>query len=123
MKPFCEIVVSSILPAVRVLITKELVQTYGLSQTKAASILGITQPAISQYSKELRGLRVQPLQTNKKVMNAIKKVSAEIASGNVKSVQLHEKFCEICEKIRKEKIVCRMHGISPDAAPCDFCFR
>jgi len=49
MKPFCEIIVAKILPAMRAIITKELMQTYGFNQTEVAQKLGITQPAISQY--------------------------------------------------------------------------
>lgn len=124
MKPFCEIIVAKILPAMRAIITKELVQTYNFNQTEVAKKLGITQPAISQYRRELRGYRVKLLLSNKEIMDSIKKLTADIALGNIKSRQIPEKFCEICEKIRKEKIICRMHeGVYPAIAPCDSCFR
>jgi len=124
MKPFCEIIVAKILPAMRAIITKELMQTYGFNQTEVALKLGITQPAISQYNRELRGYRVKLLQSNSKIMNEIKKLTAEIASGNTKSKKIPEKFCEICEKIRREKIICKLHEINyPPISPCDFCFR
>lgn len=122
MKPFCEIIVSDILPAVRALITKELIQNYGFSQIKVAKILGITQPAISQYRKELRGSNVKPLQSNKRIISIIKKTSAEIASEHMGPTQLHKNLCEICKEIRKEKIVCKIHDeLYPDVS-CDFCF-
>lgn len=124
MKPFCEIIVAKILPAMRAIITKELMQRYGLNQTEVAQKLGITQPAISQYKRELRGYRVKLLLSNKEVMNSIKKLTANIALEDIKSRQIPEKFCEICEKIRREKIICQMHeGVYPSIAPCDFCFR
>ena len=85
MKPFCEIIVAKILPAMRAIITKELMQTYGLNQTEAAKKLGITQPAISQYNRELRGYNVKLLQSNKKVIGEIKELAAAIASGKTKS--------------------------------------
>jgi len=124
MKPFCEIIVSSILPALRAIVTKNLMEDYGYSQTKAAQVLGISQPAISQYKKEIRGSGVKVLQSNKEVMKAIKKMSEEIASGNAKPIQLQKRFCEICGTIRKERIICQMHkDVYPGIAPCNLCFK
>lgn len=124
MKPFCEVIVADILPAMRALIAKELTQAYGFNQTEVSKKLGITQPAISQYKRELRGYRVKLLQSNKNIMRSIRILSQQIASGKVKSSDAHEKFCEICLMIRKEKIVCRMHEkIYPTVAYCNLCFR
>lgn len=124
MKPFCEIIVAKILPAMRAIITKELMQTYGFNQTEAAQKLGITQPAISQYNRELRGYRVKLLKSNSKIMSEIKKLTAEIASGDTKSGKIPERICEICGKIRKEKIVCKLHESDyPPISPCSICFR
>lgn len=124
MKPFCEIVVAKILPAMRAIITKELMNTYGMNQVEVAQRLGITQPAISQYSRELRGYNVKLLQSNKKIMNEIKDLTAKIASGDTKSNKIPEKFCDICEKIRKERIICKMHENNyPSIKPCNTCLR
>ena len=124
MKPFCEVIVAKILPAMRAIITKELMQTYKLNQTEVAKKLGITQPAISQYNRELRGYRVKLLQSNKKIMNEIKKLTDDIASGSTKSKKIPEKFCEICLKIRKEKIICQLHETNyPSIRPCSTCLR
>ncbi len=101
MKVFCETVFQDILPAVRSIITNELIKIYGLTQEQAAKKLGITQPAVSQYLSGLRGKRVQQITSNQKLMECIKKIAAEIASGNLK---LHEKICSICRETRGEKI-------------------
>jgi len=55
MKPFCEAVVSKILPAVRAVVATKLITDYGFSQTQAARSMGVSQPAISQYKRNLRG--------------------------------------------------------------------
>lgn len=124
MKPFCEIIVADVLPALRALIAKELIRTYGFSQTEVSEKLGITQPAISHYKRELRGYRVKLLQSNKKIMKLIKTLSQQIASGEVKSVNAHERFCEMCLMIRREKTICRAHEkIYPAIASCKLCFR
>ena len=124
MKPFCEIIVVDILPAVRAIIAKELTDTYGLSQTEVSKKLGITQPAISQYKRELRGYKVKLLLSNKKTMKHIKSLSKQIANGEVKPFETHKKFCEICVVIRKEKIICHSHEkIYPSMVSCKLCFR
>ncbi len=124
MKPFCEIIVSDILPALRAIIALELVQEYGLTQTQVAKKLGITQPAISQYNKELRGQKVKMIQNNKGVMEMVKKFAAEIAAGKARPQDMQEWFCEVCLKIRKERLICKMHEHAyPVIVSCDFCQR
>jgi hypothetical protein len=124
MKPFCEIIVADILPAVRAVVAKELIEEYGLNQTEVSKKLSITQPAVSQYKRELRGTGVKILRSNKKVMSSIKKLSRKIASGKINSREIHQNFCEVCLKIRKEKIICRVHaGAHPSLAYCNICFK
>ncbi len=101
MKVFCETIFGDTLPAVRSLITNEMIKTYGLTQEQAAQKLGITQPAVSQYLNGLRGKRMQQITSNQKLMDWIKGLAAEIINGNTK---LHEKICEICAKTRKAGI-------------------
>ncbi|MBI2543435.1 MAG: helix-turn-helix domain-containing protein [Candidatus Aenigmarchaeota archaeon] len=101
MKVFCETIFDDTLPAIRSIITNELINTYGLTQEQAAEKLGITQPAVSQYLSGLRGKRIQQITSNQKLMQWVKNLTAEIASGGTK---LHEKICEICSETRDKKI-------------------
>jgi predicted transcriptional regulator len=124
MKPFCEIIVANILPAIRAVVAKELIEEYGLNQTEVSKKLGITQPAVSQYKSELRGQKVKILQSNKEVIDLIKNLSKKIASGEVDSKEIHQSFCKICLKIRKEKIICKPHADAyPPLARCNLCFK
>lgn len=123
MKPFCEIVVSDMLPALRALITKELMRL-GLNQVQISKRLGITQPAISQYTRELRGRSAKLLTSNDKVMESIKLLAYEIVNGNVKTGELHIKICGICKKIREEHLLCKLHKENyPSIEVCEICFK
>jgi predicted transcriptional regulator len=51
----CEFAVKAIIPAFRALIAKELIEYYQLKQENVAGLLGVTQPAISQYTRNVRG--------------------------------------------------------------------
>jgi len=101
MKLFCETIFDDTLPAVRAIITNEMIQTYGMNQFDVAQKLGVTQPAVSQYLNGLRGKRVRQLMSNAKLLNYIKQLAADIVSGRVK---LLEKVCEICATTREYNI-------------------
>lgn len=121
MKPYCEIIVSTILPAMRSLITKELLTRQGLTQKEAADLLGLTQPAISQYNREARGFKVKMLEKEPEIMNMIDDLTKDIVSG-MKPKQIHSRFCDICKSIRKNRVICSLHQESyPEIAPCSEC--
>ena len=97
MKLFCETIFDDTLPAVRAIITNEMIQNYGMNQLEIAEKLGITQPAVSQYLSGLRGKRIRQLMSSKQLMDWIKLLTAEIVNDNAK---LYEKVCEICAVTR-----------------------
>ncbi len=123
MKPFCEIIVADVLPALRAIVANELSKAHGLTQTQISKKLGMTQPAISQYMSELRGRKVKIILSNKKVMELVKKLSQEIAIGDVSPEYIHKKLCEICKLIREEGVICDLHEEAcPSIGPCKICF-
>ena len=125
MKPFCEIIVSDVLPAMRAVLANELSKTYGLSQVQISKKLGITQPPISQYRRELRGQRAKLILSNEKIMDLVKKMANDMAVGKTEMgpKEMHKKFCLICKKIREEGLICKMHEEAwPSMRPCKICF-
>ena len=124
MKPFCEIIVADVLPALRALITDELSKTYGLSQTQISKKLGITQPAISQYKREMRGQKTKLILSNKKVMGMVKELAHDIAIKDIDAIELHKRMCGICRKVREERLICKVHKHATQLeGACDLCAR
>jgi len=122
MKPYCEIVVQNLLPTMRALIAKELIEKYKFTQQDAASKLGLTQSAISQYLRNLRGSKVKILKKDAKVQKEIENFASKLASGKLDSSNAIEPFCNICKNIRKSKILCEMHKKSfPELKECRIC--
>jgi predicted transcriptional regulator len=122
MKPFCEVIVTTILPAIRSIITKELLSNYHLTQKEAADLLGLTQPAISQYYGESRGFKVKLLEKQPKIMKMIDGLTKDIVSEKMNSKEIQAKFCAICKVARKSRIICHLHeDIYPSIAPCSEC--
>jgi predicted transcriptional regulator len=121
MKLYCEVVVGDVLPALRALITKELIENFGFTQAEAAKRLGLTQPAVSQYKKYLRGSNIKQLQKNKSIMTIVKKFSKSIASENISAREVSPKILEIAHAIVSKKII--EGETSKENIPCDLCFR
>lgn len=122
MKPFCEVIVTTILPAVRSMITKELLSSYHLTQKEAADLLGLTQPAVSQYFRESRGFKVKLLEKQPKIMEMIDDLTKDIAAERITPKEIQSRFCSICKNVRESKTICRLHeDIYPSIAPCSKC--
>ncbi|MBW6462046.1 MAG: hypothetical protein K0B07_03295 [DPANN group archaeon] len=120
MKPFCEVMVKNIFPAIRALIAKELMDNLHHTQNETATLMCITQPAISQYSRELRGKKVVILNSNAQVASIIKESAKTLAKQ--KEQKNTGIMCNICREIRKEGLLCKLHKeIAPSLKTCDLC--
>ncbi|ADI32038.1 transcriptional regulator [Staphylothermus hellenicus] len=76
LKTLCEAVSKNILPAIRAVLAKILVEEYGYTQIEASKMLGVSQPAISNYLLSKRGKRgVQALMSDEKIMGIIRRMA------------------------------------------------
>jgi len=122
MKPYCETVAQTLLPTLRALIAKELMEKYKFTQQDVASKLGLTQSAISQYLRNLRGSKTKILGKNKEINKEIEDFASRIASGELNSLNALNSFCNICKNIRKSKILCDLHKKAfPELEDCKIC--
>jgi len=110
MKPPCVVVVKYILPAVRFLVTKELVEKYNLRKIEASEKMELTPAAITQYFKGERGVMLtQELMQSKETMEKVSEVAEMLAKSDVPADYIIEKICEICMTIKHERITCKLH--------------
>jgi hypothetical protein len=103
----CEVAVKSVVPAIRAGLAKELIQTYKLKQRDIANLLGITQTAVSKYTRDVRG-RVVQLEKEVEIQRMITETAKLLANGDVSRGQLITKFCEICKLIRQKGLMCKL---------------
>ncbi len=104
----CEIVVKDVLPAIRAMLVKELIERHNLSQVEVACKLGITQPAVSQYLRMLRGAgRGSTMLKN--IQKHVRKLADDIANGKMKRKQVIERYCLICRSMGQRELICLLH--------------
>ena len=119
----CEIAVKCVLPAIRAMIAKELMTKYELKQTEAAKLLGVSQPAISLYHKQIRGSAID-LENDAEILKLIQNLAASLAEGGLTHKDFIPMFCEICRTIRAKGLMCKLHkAFDPaiDIEKCELC--
>lgn len=120
MKPFCETMVQKIFPTVRALIAKELTDVLNNTQREAAALMGVTQPAISQYRKELRGKKAAILEGDKRIQDAIKGAARILIE--TKNPYEAAIMCNVCREIRFSGVLCNLHRAGvPELKNCRVC--
>ena len=105
------------------MIAKELTTTYQLKQKEAASLLGVSQPAISLYYRKIRGKAID-LEKDQDVENMVENMAKSLAESRPSRRDMIPMYCEICRKIRAKGLLCKLHkAFDPaiDIKTCELC--
>ncbi|MFA5364813.1 MAG: hypothetical protein WC325_06495 [Candidatus Bathyarchaeia archaeon] len=123
MRPPCEVVVRSVLPAFRSLVARSLIENFNFSQVAAAKKLGTTQASISHYIYSKRGEKmVQQLESSASVKPIVDEIAKGIAENKISPLDAMMQFCKLCEALRGGDMICEWHKDCvdlPDA--CNVC--
>ncbi len=122
MKPLCEVVSHDVLPSVRALVAKKMVESHGFSQKSAAEKLGTTQPAISQYISKLRGQKTKIFDDYPEILTKVNELAEAITRGEITAEQITPLFCEICREMVRQGMICKLHKeMYPSLGSCGVC--
>jgi len=122
MKPVCEVMVMEVLPGIRAMVARKLIEKHNLSQKAAAERLGTTQPAISQYKRRLRGSGMDSLQRSPRLIEMIDSIASGAASGRLSQEEITTEFCSVCRFMRSSGMVCEFHRrMYPSLENCTIC--
>jgi len=102
----CEIAVKSVIPAIKATLTKGLVETHHLKQNQVAEILGISQSAVSKYTRHVRG-HVIKIDKVEEIQPLINRMISLLVNGNPKRADFLRLFCQTCTEIRKKGLMCQ----------------
>lgn len=118
-----ELTSKSVIPAIRALIVKRLVEEHGMTQQEAAKLLGVTQPAVSKYLHHKRGVAIR-LNGIREIDQATTEIADMVSSHEVKPIEVMSKIEAACDYVRRNRYMCDLHKkLEPgiDVEACHVC--
>ena len=100
-----------LIPAIRAILSKELVIERGLKEEEVARMLGITQAAVSNYLRGTRGDNelISKLMSLSEIMSMIKEISNDLSTNRAYTAKTLSKFIALCNYMRYSLIICDAH--------------
>ena len=100
-----------LIPAIRAILSKELVIEKGLKEEEVARMLGITQAAVSNYLRGTRGDNelISKLMSLSEIMSMIKEISNDLSTNRAYTAKTLSKFIALCNYMRYSLIICDAH--------------
>jgi len=118
-----ELASKSVIPAIRALVVKRLVEEHGMTQQQAAKLLGVTQPAVSKYLHQKRGAAIR-LNGIKEIDQATGEIAKMVSSRRVKPLEVMSKIEAACDYVKRNRYMCDLHKrLEPgmDIESCHVC--
>ena len=100
-----------LIPAVRAILSKEMVIEKGLKEEEVARMLGITQAAVSNYLRGTRGDNelISKLMSLSEIMSMIKEIGNDLSTNRAYTAKTLSKFIALCNYMRFSLIICDAH--------------
>ena len=102
-----------IIPVLKSILANKLSAQYALEEKIIANILGITQPAVSNYIRGTRGdknFMSKVLNTNE-LTSKLNKVARYLATGKAQTPLSMSMLIELCDFIRNSLLICEAHHL------------
>lgn len=100
-----------LIPAVRAILSKEMVIEKGLKEEEVARMLGITQAAVSNYLRGTRGDNelISKLMSLSEIMSMIREIGDDLSTNRAYTAKTLSKFIALCNYMRYSLIICDAH--------------
>lgn len=103
-----EVIVKTALPAVRVLLAEKLTKKYGLKQKEIASLLHVTQAAVSYYLTKSRGKYVDHLRDTE-ISEMVERLSDIIVTEKPNPEELAKSINRVIIEVVRKGYLCDYH--------------
>lgn len=121
-----EIETKTLIPALRAILAKKLMDTYSIQEEDISKMLGVTQAAISNY---IRGTRGNPelitkLLSIKEVSDMVDEIASNLSTNMAYTPASLSKFIGLCNYIKSSLLICDIHHnleSNIDEAVCKEC--
>lgn len=115
-----ELASKSVIPAIRALIVKRLVEDHGMTQQEAAKLLGVTQPAVSKYLHEKRGAAIKLIGI-REIDQATTEIAEMVSSQKAQPIEVMSRIEAACEYVRRNRYMCDLHKKLEPGMDIDSC--
>ena len=119
----CEVGVKTVLPAVKAVMARSIVEKHGLNEKQTADILGLSQSAVSRYVGRERG-NLLDLEGTAEVVNLIDQMATHLIERPDNKTEFLKLFCQTCQTIREKGLMCthcQKEMTTAWAEKCSFC--
>ncbi|MEM0029374.1 MAG: helix-turn-helix domain-containing protein [Candidatus Nitrosocaldus sp.] len=118
-----EIESRSLIPAIRAIISRRLVNEYNMKEEDVARLLGITQAAVSNYIRGTRGDAelAKRLMSEPSVVRRIDEISKELAMNKAFMPSTMAKYIGLLNYIRHSLLICDIHHAIEKSIDKDIC--
>ena len=100
----CEVGVKTVLPAVKAIMARSIVEKHGLNEKQTANLLGLSQSAVSRYIGRERGNLIEI--DNPEVLALIDQMVTHIIKQPDNKTDMLKLFCQTCVTIREKGLMC-----------------
>ena len=101
----CEVGVKTVLPAVKAVMARQIVEKHGLNEQQAAELLGLSQSAVSRYISKERGNNLQ-IESSAEILALINQMVTTLIKEPTNRMEILDLFCQTCQAIRKKGLMC-----------------
>jgi predicted transcriptional regulator len=103
------------------MVSKRLTENYSLTQQEVALRLGVTQASVSNYARKARGTMLN-LEVDPALAKAADQVAEVLASENPDQREALRMMTEVCDYIRFNHVMCKLHGNLDPEFKVDGCY-
>jgi len=102
MRTVYEVVSQEVLPCLRALVAKKLIEG-GFSQKQVADRLGLSQPAISQYKRDLRGRGTGVFVDYPQLLEDANAIAKRVAAGELSMEKATSEIFATCSELMEKE--------------------
>ena len=97
--------VKTVLPAVKAIMARSIVEKHGLNEKQTADLLGVSQSAVSRYIGRERG-NLLAIEGTTEVVALIDQMVTHIIKQPDNKIEFLKLFCQTCQTIREKGLMC-----------------
>ena len=101
----CEVGVKTVLPAVKAIMARSIVEKHGLNEKQTADLLGLSQSAVSRYISRERG-NLLNIEGTTEVLALIDQMVTHLIKMPNNKTEILKLFCQTCTTIREKGLMC-----------------